>query len=732
MAPDDFTARRARLAATLLAVGVGGLVLWLAVELFPYGSVNHDEGVYRQQAELLLSGRIDMTPREPGAVRPWFFLADEGRLTPRYAPVPAAVFAIGDLLGSARLALAGVAAGNAALTYALAAAAFDRRTGLLAAGLLGATPAFLFTSATFLPYAPTTLLNLTFALAYVRSVRVSGRRAVSWAVLAGVAVGLAGFARPYTAVLFAAPFVVHSLWRLWLAGRRWVDPGSSGAPLTTVARVGAVAAPALALVGVALWYNALVTGSLLTFPFEAFAPRDGLGFGRRRVLDHAIDYTPALALRSTAVLLWEFATRWTVAPPLGTLLALVGLARVLLGRDRDPGAAGDSTSGEGDGHPTLARSVERLDAVGVRLLLVGVAVSVIAGNVYFWGTYNVLGDLADPTDGFLSGFGPFYHFDTLPVLAVFGASGALAGWHRLRDLAPAGQRARRVTLGVVLVVALVSAGGLQAAALDGPYADHAAYTDRYEETYEPLQREFDRALVFVPSAYGPWLNHPFQSLRNSVAPDGGLEGPVVYARDRGPAGDFAVAEASDRRLYRFTYRGEWTPDPADRVEPRLVPLSARAGPAVEVETTVRVPDRARSVSARLTTDEGVDRAVGLAEDPDRVTLTWRVTGERARIVGLQVGERSVTVPEGAVALGAPREVAATVTFSTPDGATLTYREELDARPHDGGVQVLWPPERSVCPLVTDCGLEGTYLPDRPDPRLPDARMNSTIAVVEDS
>jgi hypothetical protein len=97
-----------------------------------------------------------------------------------------------------------------------------------------------------------------------------------------------------------------------------------------------------------------------------------------------------------------------------------------------------------------------------------------------------------------------------------------------------------------------------------------------------------------------------------------------------------------------------------------------------------------------------------------------------------VGERSAAVPEDAVGVGAPREVAALLTFSTPDGATVTYREELDARPHDGGVQVLWPPERSVCPLVTDCGLAGTYLPDRPDPRLPDTRMNSTATVVGES
>jgi len=719
-----------RTAAAVLSLGAGVLVLWLAVDLFPHGSVNHDEAVYRQQADLLLAGRLDVTPREPGAVRPWFFVRDGGRLYPRYAPVTAAVFALGDLVGSARLALGAVAAGNVGLTYVLASAAFDRRVGLLAAGLLGVTPAFLFTAAVFLPYAPTTLLNLAFAVAYVHSVRRGGRTAVAWGVVAGLAVGLAGFARPYTALLFAAPFVLHATWRLWRAGRRTGRADRATAPAgprppATVVRLAAVAVPAVAVVTVALWYNAVVTGSPWRFPFEVFAPRDGLGFGRRRVLDHAADYTPGLAVRSTVVLLWELATRWTVAPPLGTVVAVVGLWRTLTGRD--------------DGAPRDGLAVERLDGVGVRLLLVGVAASVVVGNGYFWGTYNVLGDLGDPTDGFVSAFGPFYHFDLLPVLATFGAAGTLAGWRWVAARAPTGPVARRVVLGAVLVGAVVAGGAAQVAALDGPYADHAAYTDRYEQTYEPLDREFDDAVVFVPSTYGPWLNHPFQSLRNEAGPDGRLTGDVVYARDRDAAGDFAVLDAYDRQPYRFTYRGEWTPDPADRVEPRLVPLSMRSGGAVTVETTVAVPERTSSVSARLTVGgESVSETVELPVDdrPEEVTLVWRLSndgagGGNARIVAVRAGDRRVEVP-GSLALDGPREVAAALTFSTTGGSTLTYREELDARPRPraGDVQVIWPPERSVCPLVTDCGLTGTYLPDRPDPRLPDAEMRSTIAVEE--
>jgi hypothetical protein len=60
----------------------------------------------------------------------------------------------------------------------------------------------------------------------------------------------------------------------------------------------------------------------------------------------------------------------------------------------------------------------------------------------------------------------------------------------------------------------------------------------------------------------------------------------------------------------------------------------------------------------------------------------------------------------------------TVTLVQPDGSTLTYRQEATVRTDGDRVSVVWPPERSVCRLVTDCGTEGTYLPDDPDAHPP--------------
>ncbi len=189
--------RRYRLATACIALA-GALAAWLlATELFPYHSLNHDEGVYLQQAAMLLEGQLTLRPPVEDAFRPWFFVADGDRLYPKYAPVPAAMFALGEFLGGYRLALVGIAAAIPALVVGVVREVFDRPTGLLAGAFVLASPLFLVDASVFLPYAPTTVLNLLFAYGYFRADRTADRR---WAALAGVAVGLAFFARPYTAL----------------------------------------------------------------------------------------------------------------------------------------------------------------------------------------------------------------------------------------------------------------------------------------------------------------------------------------------------------------------------------------------------------------------------------------------------------------------------------------------------------------------------------------------------
>ncbi|MUW15528.1 hypothetical protein GJ633_13485, partial [Halorubrum sp. CBA1125] len=351
------------LGAALVSLAAGVLTFVVAATIFSHHSANHDEGVYLTQAALLLGGQLEFHAGAlADAFHPWFFIEDGGRLYPKYNPVPAATFAVSmALFGEPRVTLAAIAAGNAALVYLLGSQAFGRRAGLAAAVLFAASPMAIATSSAFLPYAPTTFFNLIFAVAYLRSVRDGSLRAAG---VAGVAIGIAFFARPYTAVLFATPFICHALWRVGSAlasvgtGRSVSTPralaagGLRGLP-GPVRRHGLTALFGTGFVGVTLAYNVRMTGSPLVFPYQAFAPMDGPGFGERRILGHSVEYTPELALEANWYALQEIATLWLAGGPLGTVLALGGVVAAVWGW-RARGDVGRLARGHAVGSATVA------------------------------------------------------------------------------------------------------------------------------------------------------------------------------------------------------------------------------------------------------------------------------------------------------------------------------------------------------------------------------------------
>jgi hypothetical protein len=448
----------------------------------------------------------------------------------------------------------------------------------------------------------------------------------------------------------------------------------------------------LAFVGITLAYNAVLTGAPLTFPYQAFAPLDGPGFGVREILGHEVDYTLALAVESNRYALQFLGTRWFAGGVIGTLAAAAGLlvaVRWWRARDREWG----STAG---------------------LLLAGLFCSVPLGNVPFWGTHNMLAELDNPANGLVSHFGPFYHFDLLAPLSIFAALGLVVGWRWLRDgtgfdrlaAATSPTSARRVAVAVALVVAL-AAGGATAAAIADPLDRNLAYTEKYDDAYEPIETaEFEDALVFIPDPYGPWQNHPFQSLRN----DPGFDGEVVYARDRDAAGNFEVLAAyPNRSAYRFAYRGVWTPEPDQYVAPKLESLSTTTGASLTAATRVGVADQVtRAIVALEVDDETVIRDVDAPGET--ITANWRLDDGSARLVGVDGTPVAGTT---SVPIDATENVGLRVTLVDTGGNTYTYQQWMAVQSTPAGLQAVTPAERRVCRLTTDCDPEDAYLPEDP-------------------
>ena len=652
-------------ACGLATVGAVAVFL-LATDLFPYHSLNHDEAVYLQQAAMLLDGQLVLRPPVEAAFRPWFFVDGGEYLYPKYTPVPAAIFALGLAIGIPRLALAAVAAAIVFLTYVVVSEAFSRRVGLPAAAFVLASPLFLLDTAVFLPYAPTTLLNLVFAAGFLRADRIADRsRSLRYAALAGVAIALSFFARPYTALLFALPFIAYALWTLRRGSRE------------RIATWGLLASLGVLGVVLTLVYNAALTGGALRFPYAVFAPRDGLGFGTRAILGHEVAYTPALALRANARVLAALLSEWIAGGPLGALLAAFGLCVV------------------------LGRGIQRKAIDPRQATLLGLLLSVSLGNLYFWGNLNVLGAIDVAGDGLIGYLGPYYHFDLLVPFGALAALGAVWLFDRVRSLAHARlapPRARATLALVALLVATSVAGGSLAAGMPHVRAN-ADVTDRYEEAYAPLEdRAFEEALVFVPDPYGPWLNHPFQRLRND--PDYG--GEVIYALEERP---FAVIDAfPDRTLYRYSYRGRWAPVTGSTVTPRLRPIETVAGESVSLRARLGIPASAERASIRVSTGQQ-QSYYAVRGTPRDLPLRVVASDGDVRVLGplRQVGEGPLPIDSrGTVA------ITVFVDQGPGAGAGFSYEIELPVARENGTIRAL-SPSVGVCRRPLYCG-GSTYVP----------------------
>ena len=454
-APEPPESRRvvSRVAPWAVAALLGAWAVAASLTFFPDLTNNNDEAVYLLQADALRRGYLfPPAPTSWEAFLPWFSFHDGGRFVLKYTPVHAAILAAaGFLFGTERAGLLVIGAAAAASAYLLALQVLrDRRVATLAAALFALSPLVLLQSATFLSYLSALALLQLFAAALIVGVR---RRSPRWLTGAGLLLGLAIFARPFDALLFAVPIC---LWAVWM-GRHDLRAAASTAAWVALGAI----PPVVAML--AFFYAA--TGSPFDPPFDIDAS-DTLGFGPKSMTPGGLvtEYTPELAIAGlrgnlSALVEWSFGGLALV------VLAAAGLRRL---RPRDPA-------------PWLAL----------------ICLSIPVGYLFFWGSYGTV------RWGGPDRLGPHYYLPLLTPLAILGARGLSSLWRRTRTIA---------ALTAVAMLAFSASTVVEAIGASRPYVE-----GRKELYRPLPITGLQNALVFLPYVGAGRLASPYALARNDAS-----------------------------------------------------------------------------------------------------------------------------------------------------------------------------------------------------------------------
>jgi len=241
-----------------------------------------DEVVYIYHARYLAAGMLTL-PAPP--VQQAFDIDLMNYEADRwFCPVPPGwplILALGVLFHASWLVNPILAGLNVLLAYLLVRELYDRRTARLATLLLCTSPWHIFMAMNFMTH------TFTLTCALVAAVAVAwARRAGSplWAVVSGVATGAVSLIRPLEGVVVAG---LIGLWIIGVGGKRLKISG-----------LAAFAFGVIAVGGIAMPYNKLLTGSPTKFPIMAYTDKyygpksNALGFGPDRGLGWELDPHP--------------------------------------------------------------------------------------------------------------------------------------------------------------------------------------------------------------------------------------------------------------------------------------------------------------------------------------------------------------------------------------------------------------------------------------------------------
>jgi hypothetical protein len=520
-------------ALTLVSFGLALHVALAVLEGMPHVQ---DSVTYLFQAQTLARGAL--TAPAPPLAGPdgsahfaqEFLLVRDGRWFGKYPPGYPALLAVGVLVGAPWLVNPLLAAATIPLLYALTRTIYTKNTGrrvtgALAALLLAASPFFLIMSGSLMSHAAELFWTLLFMVAWVRATRRwAGRvsrpthpRATwswatwSWSAAAGAALGLLFLTRQFTAatvgLVFGMGWIAPELWRA-LAGRRRPPASEDAGSEVGAGDADSVSpplprspAPLLFLAALLPFllalplYQAAVTGDARADPRLLYWPYDRVGFG------------PAVGEPENVFTLTATdppAEVWTMdpaQPPRGHTPA-----RGLYNLGRNLAALEDSLFGWPAlvtlGFVWLAFLLRRPRAGDWALLVVALAIA--GGYVAYWAAGIA--------------YGPRYFYAALPALVILSARGVEA------VAAVVGRRPA-----VVLLLALLAYNLYHLPArLEG----YRGYNFVRAAPRAAVEAAVERpALVFVAASGVDWWEYGAFFSGNTPW----LDGPVIYARDLGPA-----------------------------------------------------------------------------------------------------------------------------------------------------------------------------------------------------
>lgn len=470
-----------------------------------------DEVSFLFQAKTLASGRLYVaTPEHLEFFNLPFLIDRDGRWFGKYPPGHPAVLAVGAFFGYPWLVNPLASSLALVFVYLLGIRLYGEGTAIIAAALGIVSPFFLLQSGTLLSH-PTTLLFITlFLYLFLRS---NDERSGCLAMLAGACLGMGFLARQLTAVGMAVPFVTYALWQL------------ARAPRQHFARYALLIAGFAPFLGALLIYNALLTGSPFTSPYELYWPFDKIGFGEG--VGAGGYHTLASGLINTRMNLESLSSQlfgW----PLRLDLVFVVLASLVLAFNLGKCALQAVKGITGQAHDSLRRTC-LWDA-----LLLTSFTSLVAVHVLYW------------TSGGM--YGPRYYFEAMPALLLLSARG-IAHLAIAADLNWAGRHEQGLVTVIssrplVLLARLGPAGliklaiGVAVAAL--VICSLTSYLPRQFATYRgwygitgdaprlASQLQCGRAIVFVPPG-NSWTDHAPLIGLNSPA----LDTEVIFALDLG-------------------------------------------------------------------------------------------------------------------------------------------------------------------------------------------------------